>query len=383
MHSPLSSIVKDTQTMRKLAARSITVALLAVLVSGCSSSGGKKSFSWSSLNPMTYFAKSDSDSPVPKPTDQIAPTVTLPSASDVASAGDVSGGVAPPSPWGGAKTSLSDTRASSSSVPSGTLPQQGRYDPNGYAGGTLPLSPSSSPYDQSPYAAQSAYNSATGGNTGYQAPGSGYYPASPAYDATPPAQYAVGGTYDIQDPTAANPGLPAYASPAAPYGNNASPYSGSTPYQSPPLSSPSSGYDTGLAQDPYGATMPAVNPGAASNNATAPWAAGATPADPYRNAPYTYPGDSANLGTVASLPQTAPLPSEYQNTQTPYQPGNTGYLPPNVAQYTPPSSGGYVQPTAATELNYAPGSVSRYPSASSQAGATGTVGSNATSGSYY
>lgn len=370
--------------MRNLAVRSITVAFLAVLVSGCSSSGGKKSFSWSSLNPATYFAKSDRDSPVPKPKDQLAPTVTLPSAADVASTGGASGGVAPPSPWGGAKTSLSDTRASNSSVPMGTLPQQGSYDPNGYAGGTLPLSPSSSQFDQSPYAAQSAYNSATGGNTGYQAPSSGYYPASPAYDATPPAQYAVGGTYDIQNRAAANPGLPAYASPAAPYGNNASPYPGPTsPYQAAPLSSPGSGYDTGLAQDPYGATMPPVNPGAASYNAAAPWAAGATRGEPYANAPYTYPGDSANLGTVASLPQTPPLPSEYQSNQAPYQPGNTGYNPPNVSQYTAPPSGGYVQPAAATELNYAPGSVSRYPSASTQAGAAGTAGGSATSGYYY
>ena len=227
MYSPLSSILKDIRTMRKLVARSLAVAVVAVLVSGCSSTGGQKSFSWSSLNPMNYFAKSDdSDSPVPKPSDQMAPTVVMPNASDVAE----SGGTAPPSPYGG--ESLGDgsqgvvPQVSSNSV----NPQRGMYDPNGYGGGNLPVSTSSAQFDQ--YTPANGSSPSAVGAANYQAQTSGYQlPPASGYDASSAAQYALGGgNYDIQNQSrAATPALPPYTNPTAPYSNNTLPSDGESP----------------------------------------------------------------------------------------------------------------------------------------------------------
>lgn len=343
--------------MRKLVARSIAVAFVAVLVSGCSSTGGQKSFSWASLNPMTYFAKSDTD-PVPKPSDQMAPTVTLPSASDVAE----SGGTAPRSPYG--QTGLGDavqTAATQASL-GATGPQRGMYDPNGYAGTSVPPSSPSTGFDQYPT----------------QSPAGGGYPMPPAsgYDATPAGQYALGGgSYDIQNQTqAGTPGLPAYANPTAPYANNAAPSAGVPSYQLPPMPSQPSGYDAGLAQDPYGNATPPTYPGAASNSPLP--GTGASQPNVYAESLPANQGDSSDL--VASVPKLPPLPPQYTNSQPPYDPGNTGFNPPNVPSYTPPSPGGYVQPAAATQPSYAPGSTSRLP------GATGApMGGYGTAGSVY
>lgn len=322
--------------MRKLVARSLAVATVAVLVSGCSSTGGQKSFSWSSLNPMNMFAKSDSDPPLPKPSEQMAPTVTLPNASDIAE----SGGTAPPSPYG--QTGLGDTvQTAATQITSDAMgPQRGTYNLNGYAGSNLPVSSSSSGYEQYP-PANSAYVPTTPSTSGYNSSATG--------------QYALGGgNYDIQGQSS-TPGLPAYANPTAPYGSNAAPAAPSN-YQLPPMSSPS-GYNSGLAQDPYGSTATPTYPGAAS---TSP-ATGTTgvPQDVYANALPANPSNTPDM--VASLPSLPPMANNSTNSQVPYVPGDTGYTPPNVPAYTPPVSGGYVQPATATEPNYAPGSVSRYP----------------------
>ncbi len=342
--------------MRKLVARSIAVALVAVLVSGCSSTGGQKSFGWASLNPMTYFASSDADSPVPKPSDQMAPTVTLPNASEVAE----SGGTAPRSPYGQAGLGDAVQTAATQASLGATGPQHGMYDPNGYAGTNVPLSPSSTGLD--PYPAQS---SAAGG---YSTP-----PAS-GYGMPPAGQYALGGgSYDIQNQTQnGTSGLPAYANPTAPYANNAGPPASVPSYQLPPMSSQPSGYDAGLAQDPYGNATPPTYPGAASNGSFP--GAGSSQPNVYADSLPANPGESTDL--VASAPKLPPLPPQYTNSQPPYDPGNTGYNPTNVPSYTPPAPGGYVQPAAATQPSYAPGSTSRLPGSTGAAtGGYGTAGS--------
>lgn len=338
--------------MRKLVARSIALAVVAVFVSGCSSTGGHKSFSWSSLNPMTYFAKSDTDSPIPKPSDQMAPTVTMPNASDVAE----SGGTAPPSPYGQTGAGDAAQAASAQAATGGIGPQYGSYNLNGYAGGTTPPSAG---FEQ--YPAQSPA-------------GSGYpVPPSSGYDATSTAQYNLGGgNYDIQNQTPASvPGLPAYASPTAPYANSAAPS-----YQLPAMPSLPNGYDAGLAQDPYGNATPPTYPDAASNSPL-PGTVGIQQGAYATSSPGN-PGEASEM--VASVPNLPPLPNNYTNSQPPYDPGNTGYNPPNVPKYTSPSPGGYVQPAAATQPAYSPGSTSRYPSSSTPttgaaSGGYGTAGS--------
>ncbi len=364
--------------MRKIVARSFAVALVVAFISGCSSTGGKKSFAWSSLNPMTYFAKSD-DSPVPKPSDQMAPTVTLPSASEVASANNASGGMAPTSPYG--QKGIGDTSYSSTAgqVSSANItPQRGAYNLNGYTG-SLPNSPSASDYrlsssahDPTPYgpqtAAGSAYNSATGGTVAYSETGNGYQASqNSGYSTTPPAQYGLGGgAYDIQQAQAA--AAPAYATPSLPYGSNATPSTGSntSPYQIPPLPSQGNGYDSGLVQDPYRPpTTPYTGAGASTENSYSGYSSG-------------YTADPAAVSSVASLPSLPSLPNAYSNTRPAYDPGQTGYNPPNVPAYVPPTTGGYVQQATATQPTYTPGSVSRYSSTPSQGtsagyGATGGV----------
>ena len=83
------------------------------------------------------------------------------------------------------------------------------------------------------------------------------------------------------------------------------------------------------------------------------------------------------MGGIASLP-TSPAASSglgtsqynYQN----YQPGVTGYQPPNVPAYTPPI--GYIQPSSSSgtaptaEPGYSPGTTSRYPSSTVQPATT-------------
>ncbi len=358
---PLSSIFKDTQTMRKLAARSIAVALLAVVIPGCTS-GGQKSFSWASMNPMTYFAKSDSDSQVPKPSDQMGPAVTMGEESSLASTSGAA--VAPPSPYSAAQAVAGLAENGSSATP-----QRGMYDANGYTGSSLPLSSPSTGYD--PYAS-SGYDLPASGTSAYQAPSGGYsVPQSgSAYDANSTAQYALGGSYDIPNGTQGNTASPpVYASPATPYANNAMPNSNPSPYQVPPL--PSQGTDSGLAQDPYGNMTPQSYPGAASSVPS-------SPANAYTDSRYADLGNSR----VATLPKKPPTLGDYKsNWPPPYEPGSTNYNPPNVPAYTPPMSGGYVQPATATEPNYSPGSVSRYPSLPSQSAPTtgaATGGSGAT-----
>lgn len=344
--------------MRKLVARSIAVATVAVLVSGCSSTGGHKSFSWASLNPMTYFAKSDSDPPLPKPSEQMAPTVTMPSASEIAE----SGGTAPPSPYSQAGLGSSGQTGVTQTA-SDSAAQRGMYNLNGYAGTNLPLSSPSAGSQQ--YPSQTSAGSGYAPTTGmadYQAPQTA---TTSGYNSTSTGQYALGGgSYDIQSQNDMTPGLPAYANPTAPYGSSAAP-TGNSGYQLPPMASPN-GYNTGLAQDPYGNTTTSTYPGAATSPATG---AATVPQGAYANALPNNPSSTPEM--VASVPSLPPLPDYSTNSQVPYVPGDTGYNPPNVPNYTPPSPGGYVQPATATEPNYAPGSVSRYPSSS----ASGTYGS--------
>ena len=398
---PLSSIVKDTQTMRKLGARSLAVALAAMLLSGCGSTGGKKSFSWASMNPMTHFSKSDSD-PVPKPS-QMAPAVTLGDASEVAS---TDGTLAPQSPY-------STTQAVAGSNPNATSPspQRGVYNPNGYEGG-LPLATPAAGADL--YATQSSAGTGyTPPGTGYTPPGTGYTPPGTGYTPpgtgyTPPAsdyqpsgysmpksnlgydvsqsaQYQLGGGgYDIQSPTqGSSQGLPSYANPSAAYGSNAGSTSGvnTAPYQSPPLSSSGAG---NVAQDPDRGVTPPSYSDAMPNSSSVPSATGVNSGDSYANSSFGNP-QARDLGSVASLPQLPPLPSGYTNSQPAYQPGNTGYNPPNTPEYASPSPGGYVQPATATQPSYSPGSVSRYPSASSQPSPTAgaNLGGYGTGGSVY
>jgi len=357
--------------MRKLVARSIAVGLTAVLLSGCSSTGGQKSFSWSSLNPMTYFADSDDDSPVPKPTDQMAPTVTLPNASDVAE----SGGTAPPSPYG--QTSAGDAvQTAATQVASGAInPQRGMYDPNGYGGSSLPLSSGTEQYGTQA-SASTGYSLPPSGVAVQQAAQSGYQlPAAPAgYEAGSTAQYALGGgSYDIQrQPQGSNPGLPAYTNPTAPYGNSAAPSVGvsSAPYQAPTVPAPPNGYDVGLAQDPSGSMAPFAYPSSVTG----------TPQNAYASSPTSSSGETADL--VASMPKLPPLPDQYQSSPPAYNPGSTSYNPPNVPAYTPPAPGGYVQPATATESSFAPGSVTRYPSTQAS-GTTVPSGAYGTTGSIY
>jgi hypothetical protein len=353
--------------MRKLAARSIAVALLAMVIPGCTT-GGQKSFSWASLNPMTYFAKSDSDSPVPKPSDQMGPAVTMGEESSLASASGATGGMAPPSPYSAAQAVAGLTQNGSSA-----MPQRGMYDTNGYADNSLPLSSPSSGYD--PYAS-SGYNLPSNGASDYQAPGGGYsVPQSGSgYDATSTAQYAVGGNYDIENRTQlGNVGAPIQASPANPYANNALPNSvDASAYQVPPL--PPQGSNSGLVQDPYGSMTPQSYPGAASS--TPPSSANA-----YADS------RSGDLGDprVATLPTLPARPGQYNSNWPPsYEPGKTDYNPPNVPAYTPPTTGGYVQPATATEPNYSPGSVSRYPSVPSQSAPTaGAAAGGSGANGYY
>ncbi len=365
--------------MRKLVARSFAAALVVVFISGCSSTGGKKSFSWSSMNPMTYFAKSD-DSPVPKPSDQMAPTVTLSSASEVASANNASGGMAPASPYG--QKGLGDTSYSSTAgqVSSANItPQRGAYNLNGYTGSLPPSTPTndyrlSSPTNEySSYAPQtaagSAYNSAAAGTAAYSQTGNGYQASqNSGYSATPPAQYGLGGgAYDIQQAQAAT--APAYATPSLPYGNNAAPSAGSntSPYQMPPLPSQGNGYDSGLVQDPYRpSTTPYTGAGASTENSYSGYSSG-------------YTADPTAVSSVASLPSLPSLPNAYSNTRPAYEPGQTGYTPPNVPTYIPPTTGGYVQQATATQPTYTPGSVSRYSSTASQ----GTSAGYGTTGGVY
>ena len=248
---------------------------------------------------MTYFAKSDNDSPVPKPSDQMAPTVTLPNASEVAE----SGGTAPPSPYDQTDAAIQASATQMSSA--GLGPQRGMYDPNGYASTSLPLSPSSQEFDQ--YATQppagSGYSPASSGVADYQAPQGGYQtPPASGYAAAPTSQYALGGgDYDIQNQTQRSlPALPAYASPTAPYANNAAPQVGvnTSPYQDPPLPNQSNGYGAGLAQDPYGNMTPPAYPGAAS---TSP----AMGAPSYSQGSYANSASGGSAEMVASVPESA------------------------------------------------------------------------------
>ncbi|MHB8899564.1 MAG: hypothetical protein ACYC6Y_12525 [Thermoguttaceae bacterium] len=374
--------------MGKLVARSLAAALVVVLISGCSSTGGKKSFSWSSMNPMTYFAKSDS-APVPKPSEQLAPTVTLPSAADVSSTKDASGSLAPPSPYGQkGRTDSSYSSVASRTSSTNTAPQRGMYDLNGYSGSSLPLSQSSKDYSQytPPSTTGSGYAPSAVANADSPATSSGYQmPPSNGYGSGSSAQYSLGGgPYDIQPgPTQTAASLPAYSSPAQtaaslpaynsptqtaaslpaynnavnPYASSTSPPSGSlnstSPYQMPPMPSQASGYSTGLAQDPY-------KPMSSSSSAINPYpASGGTP-EPYSGYASGYQADSGSVGNVAALPTLPPLSNGYSTPRPAYEPGNTGYNPPNVPSYTTPPTGGYVQPATATQPNYSPGSVSRY-----------------------
>ncbi len=357
--------------MRKLVARSFAAALVVVLISGCSSTGGKKSFSWSSLNPATYFAKSDSKSDISKPKDKMPPKVTLEDASEVAYANGQSGGTAPLSPYNQKSVGTSDYRSTAGQLSSNTVsPQYGAYNPNGYTGGSLPLSPSSTDYSQYPQPSTgSAYNSLPTGTANYQPSGSGYQmQASSGYSSTPPASYSLGGgSYDIQ------PGsTPAYANAAAPYANNAVygsgtvPAGSATPTYQAPFPAQGSGYESGLAQDPYrSSALPYNGASTTPDNSSSSY-----------NPPLANPGA---VNSIASLPALPPLPNQYSNTQPPYEPGKTGFNPPNVPEYTPPLNGGFVQPAAATESTYAPGSVSRYSSTPSP---TTSNGYNTTGGLY-
>jgi hypothetical protein len=362
--------------MRKLGARSIAVALVAVLISGCSSTGGN-SFSWSRLNPATYFANSDSDSAVPKPSDQMAPTVTLGNASDVASASGSSGGMAPPSQYDATQAVAGLTQDANSLARADIAPQRGMYNPNGYGSDSLPLSPPASGFNQ--YATQPP------AGAGYQLQQSGS-----GYNLDQPAQYGLGGgSYDIQQPTTAggSMGLPAHANPTAPYANNAAPPVGAntSPYQVPPLPPQASGYDGGLAQDPYGSVTPPPYSSATPSSPPVPWGTGVNPENSFADSSASYPAESRDMGGVATLPQRPAQPGEYTNSQPAWEPGNTGFNPPNVPDYSVPSAGGDVQPATATGPTWAPGSVTRYPAVPPQSAPTaGAVsGGYGTAGSVY
>ncbi len=355
---------------------------------------------------MTYFADSDSDSPVPKPSDQMAPTVTLPDAADVASTENGSADIAPASPYSSSSPAAatypsypSYPAASTQTASSSVAAQQGMYDPNGYTAGNVPLSSSAGNASTYPpqatagmgyqpstpdYSAMGSYQSPT--SSGYSpTQGSGYNPTQPN------AQYSLGGgSYDIQASQAqAATASPVYADSAQSYANNAGTYGSSgtyssrtpggstatSPYQVPAMPSQGSGYDAGLVQEPYPSQATPAYPGT-----------GASSSNSYSANPSGYSAESAAAGSVAPMPTLPALPSGYTNTQPAYDPGNTGYQPQGVPEYQVPATGGYVQQATATETEFAPGSVSRYPSASTQnntSSGSAQLGSYGTAGALY
>ncbi|MDD4266597.1 MAG: hypothetical protein PHO07_12270 [Pirellulales bacterium] len=378
--------------MRKLVARSIVVALGVLLVCGCSSTGGK-SPSVASLNPMKYFAKSK---PVPKPS-QMTPNVSLPSADGLAlTDSKPNGGFAPPSPYAagaadgkqpkdafaGQYASTADPAQNASPATSASLaagPQQGMYDPNGYAGATA--------------------------TSGYALPKSNSLTGTTPSDSTGP--YGLGGSrYDIQNPglssgpLAGGSTIPSSAGRSLSDGQQAAPnsagsgsaYNQTASYQASPLPSPA-GARTGTLQGTYPSTGTyQADPSAVYgtwNNGTNPSAVGG-----YAGSAMPASTDRRDIGGIASLP-TSPAASaglasstgtaeyNYQN----YQPGVTGYQPPNVPAYTPPI--GYVQPSSssgtapAAEPGYSPGTTSRYPSSTVQPATTnGTLPYSASPATY-
>ena len=330
--------------MRKLGAQSLTLVLSALLLSGCSSTGDK-SFSMSSLNPMTYFAKSDSDSPVPRPSEQMAPTVTLPEAASVASTGDAPGGTAPASPYPTTPDYQSRPQVStpsafppymapqtaSTSPTAPVTPQQGLYDPNGGLTTATANAAVGSPYTPPAAATSPSYPTNPSGfaNT----------PAPNGYQTPSGAQYALGGQYDIQK-------SPVTAEPTAPYANNAA-----------------------------NAVQPTSTfPGPTTSAAPEPYTTVTTPAYPSGLAAQPAPTARRDLGGVATRPEAPAAPSaampnapgNYTPGQTDYQPGQTDYNPPGVPPYTPPTTD-YQVPTSNSGTQFAPGSTSRYPSTATPA----------------
>ncbi len=361
--------------MRKFVARSIVVALGVLLVCGCSSTGGK-SPSVASLNPMKYFAKSK---PVPKPS-QMTPNVSLPSADGLALTDSKSdGGFAPPSPYGagaadskqpkdafaGQYSSTTDPSRNASPATGASLaasPQHGMYDPNGYAGTTAP--------------------------SGYTLPKSNSLTGTTPSDSTSP--YSLGGSrYDIQNPGLSTGALAGGSSTqsgagrsltggqqADPYyASSGSAYNQPASYQASSLPSPA-GAITGASQGTYPSTGTyQVDPSAVYGS----WNNGTNPSAPggYTGSAFPATTDRRDMGGIASLPSSPAASSglgtsqyNYQN----YQPGVTGYQPPNVPAYTPPI--GYIQPSSSSgtaptaEPGYSPGTTSRYPSSTVQPATT-------------
>ena len=291
------------------------------------------------------------------------------------------------------------------------------YDPNGYTAGNVPLS-SYPPQATAGMGYQpSTPDYSAMGN--YQAPSnSGYNPAQSS------AQYSLGGGgYDIQPQGATTPPVysdagQSYANNTGAYANNTGSYANNTgayannantgmyagntgayanntgaygntagsnsmmpggaatsPYQVPTMPSQGSGYDPGLVQEPYPSQGAPAYPGM-----------GASSDNSYSANPSGYTAESAAAGSVASLPTLPALPSGYTNTQPAYEPGKTGFQPQGVPEYQVPTTGGYVQQATATETEFAPGSISRYPSASTQNNtSTGAaqLGSYGTAGALY
>lgn len=392
--------------MRISLARYSLVALTVLILAGCQSGGGYSylpSWSLSSLNP---FKKSPSDAPVypVRPSSLASPTPTMPSNPGYAAAnsgttqptglypGTPAGYERSPRPSGygspdygagqtGPRAGYGAPGGTASNSPSYLTPQHGYYDPG--AGYTSPNGANSrgsdSGYDSAPYNSTPFSSNSTPSSLGSS--GDSRYrfanrddPAGnssrPSYESTPGAapRYATGsdryGSGGTSAPSADNSRDPGGTGDRYPTGPNSQYSNTGSSWNSALGSRYDWGANSGAERSSSGGSQ-ALGPrddNSSGFSDNPPY--GSTPTDPsdryssFTNDP-TKAGSSSLVGDRYADRGTGA--SESGSRYDRFAPGKTGYAPPNIPPYQPPT-GSYTPPGSTPDdyQPYRPGSLKSY-----------------------